>query len=71
MVVQEQKREADKRYMSSVLWDTFTGNASYRNILFRFLNPKLLLQFLWSVISANLTSKNSKYYEKQKARTIL
>ena len=71
MVIQEQKKEADKRFMSSVLWDTFTGSAGYRNILLRFLNPKLLLHFIWSIISANLILKNFKYDEKQKVRTPL
>jgi len=71
MVIQEQKKGTDKRFMSSVLWDTFTGSADYRNILLRFLNPKLLLHFIWSIISANLTYKNFKYHEKQEARTPL
>ena len=71
MVNQEQKKVTDKRHMSSALWDTFTGSASYRNILLRFLNPKLLLHFVWSIISANLTFKHFKYHEKQEAGTTL
>ena len=71
MINQEQKGEANKRYMSSALWDTFTGSASYRNILLRFLNPKLLFRFLWSIISTNLSRKNITYYEKQEAGTTL
>ncbi len=71
MVIQEQKKESDKRLMSNVLWDTFTGSADYRNILVRFLNPLLLFNFFWSIISSNLNRKNLIYYEKQKARTPL
>ena len=57
MIVNEQKQEADKRLMSSVLWDTFTGSAGYQNIFVRFLNPLLLFPFLWNIITANLTPK--------------
>lgn len=71
MVIQEQKKEVDRRYMSAVLWDTFTGSAGYRNILLRFLNPKLLINFLGSIINANLTGKNIRYNEKQETGTTL
>ena len=54
MVIKEQKKPGDKRPMSGILWDTFTGSAEYRNILLRFMNPLLLLQLLWNLVSANL-----------------
>ncbi len=71
MVIHEQKKENDKRLMSAILWDVFTGSAGYRNILLRFLNPLLLLSFIWNIISSNLNHKNFRYYEKQKARSTL
>jgi len=52
MVVNEQKQENKSRRMSSVLWDMFTGSASYRNIFLRFLNPKLLSVFLWNIAAS-------------------
>ncbi len=39
MVINEQKKDNQKRLMSSILWDTFTGSASYSNIFSRTLNP--------------------------------
>jgi flavin-dependent dehydrogenase len=39
MVINEQEKTSDKRRMSSILWDTFTGSAPYKDILKRGLNP--------------------------------
>lgn len=39
MVVKEQQLVSEKRRMSSILWDTFTGSAPYKDILKRGLNP--------------------------------
>ena len=52
MVISEQGRVAHKRRMSSVMWDTFTGSAAYRNIFFRCLNPLLLLSLFWNIIKS-------------------
>ncbi|HLG35100.1 MAG TPA: hypothetical protein VI757_09490 [Bacteroidia bacterium] len=65
MVVNEQKAEEKKRLMSSVLWDTFTGSAGYRNIFIRFLNPKLLLTLLWNIAASNLNPDKINYDGKQ------
>jgi flavin-dependent dehydrogenase len=51
MVVNEQKMSNEKRRMSSVLWDTFTGSASYTGILKRVLNPLVLVSLLWNIIA--------------------
>jgi flavin-dependent dehydrogenase len=58
VVKKEQQKQGTKRLMSAVLWDTFTGSAGYRNILFRFLNPKLLLPFFSSLITSNINRTN-------------
>lgn len=52
MVSEEQRREGRRRSMSTVLWDTFTGSAPYRNVLFRALRPSLLGRFLWNIMLA-------------------
>ena len=39
MVENEQTKNSEKRRMSSILWDTFTGSAPYTDILKRGLNP--------------------------------
>ncbi len=51
MVINEQNKERGKREMSSLLWDTFTGSAPYRNILLRTLNPFLILRLFWNILS--------------------
>lgn len=51
MVVKEQEKARSKREMSSLLWDTFTGSASYRNILWRSLNLCLLAKLAWKMFS--------------------
>jgi flavin-dependent dehydrogenase len=44
----EQRRAGERRRMSLVLWDLFTGSASYRNIFARTLHPAFIARFLWS-----------------------
>jgi hypothetical protein len=51
MVVQEQKKDRNKRVMSSLLWDTFSGSASYRNILWRSVNLILLTKLGWKMLT--------------------
>ena len=41
VVQKEQEREADSRVLSSILWDTFTGNEPYKTILLRGVNIKM------------------------------
>jgi len=36
--------------MSSVLWDTFTGNESHRNVFFRTLHPVFLARLLLETV---------------------
>jgi len=49
MVAREQRRAGRRRRMSGVLWDMFTGSASYTSVLWRTLHPLFLLQLLWNV----------------------
>lgn len=51
MVVNEQKKNNDKRRMSSVLWDTFTGSAPYTGILIRVVHPLVLVSLIWNIIA--------------------
>jgi flavin-dependent dehydrogenase len=50
MVVNEQKKTSNKRRMSSVLWDTFTGSAPYTGILIRVIHPATLGSLIWNII---------------------
>ena len=54
MVIKEQKKEDFKRVMSSVLWDTFTGSASYSDIFKRLTYPVLIIHLVWHIIYGNI-----------------
>jgi hypothetical protein len=58
MVRAEQKKEGHKRRMSSVLWDTFTGSAPYRDIFKRFIDPRLNIVFIWHITKSLFNSKS-------------
>lgn len=50
MVSAEQQGQINGvRGMSTVLWDMFTGSASYRDILLRTLHPAFWTRFLWNI----------------------
>jgi len=48
MAAREQREDIPPR-MSSVLWDTFTGSAPYRDIFLRTLQPAFLCRFAWDL----------------------
>ena len=43
--------------MSSILWNTFTGSAPYREILLHSLHPLFLTSFAWNIVVANLLGR--------------
>jgi flavin-dependent dehydrogenase len=45
----EQSRPGGRRRMSMVLWDLFTGSATYRDIFKRTLHPGFLARFAWNL----------------------
>jgi flavin-dependent dehydrogenase len=57
MVSKEQRGEGGKRHMSTVLWDTFTGSAPYKEIFLRSLHPGFLSRFTWEMASGLLPEK--------------
>ena len=55
MVNNEQKNGGGGRQrMSSILWNTFTGSAPYREILLNALHPAFFLSYAWNILGANL-----------------
>jgi flavin-dependent dehydrogenase len=54
MVSKEQKEEGDRRRMSSVLWDTFTGSAPYQQVFLRTLHPAFLGRLVWDIAAGNM-----------------
>jgi len=45
----EQRQADGARRMSTVLWDTFTGSAPYREVFMRTLHPAFWTRFLWEI----------------------
>lgn len=52
MVINEKHKKGVDRRMSWVLWDTFTGSASYREIFLKSVHPKFFLQLTTATITA-------------------
>jgi hypothetical protein len=50
MVLREQHHQGGARRMSSVLWDTFTGSAPYRNVMLRGMHPAFGINLLWNTL---------------------
>ncbi|MEJ2585354.1 MAG: hypothetical protein P8Z38_10030 [Robiginitalea sp.] len=71
LVGREQAKPNSGLRMSSALWDTFTGSAGYRNILRRFLHPRLLSGLTTSILRSTTASFNPQNYEKQETRQTL
>lgn len=51
-VVKEQSKVGSKRNMSTVLWDTFTGSAPYKEIFLRTLRPSFITSLLWNTMTS-------------------
>ncbi len=60
MVRREQGNLDKPQRMSSVLWDTFTGSAPYRDVFMRTLNPLFFLVFIADIVVGAFTFKNPK-----------
>lgn len=50
MIYKEQHKDGIHRHMSTILWDTFTGSAPYRDVFFRTLKPAFWVNFIWKSI---------------------
>ena len=59
MVSREQVRQSSKKRMSMVMWDMFTGSASYREILLRTLHPAFWARLIWEVCAGVVVGTRS------------
>ncbi|MEE8335169.1 MAG: cyclic nucleotide-binding domain-containing protein [Candidatus Neomarinimicrobiota bacterium] len=60
MVEMENTKSGNKRLMSTVLWDAFTGSAPYREIFFRTLQPRFWGVFIWKILLSLIPFTKSK-----------
>ncbi len=54
MAANEQQQVDGPRRMSGVLWDLFSGSASYTDVFLRTLHPAYVGALLWNLVAANL-----------------
>ena len=59
MTRSEQQRSEGPRRMSGVLWDLFSGSASYTNVFLRTLHPAYLGSLVWNLVAGNLRGKSA------------
>lgn len=55
----EQQRAEDPKRMSGVLWDLFSGSASYTNVFLRTLHPAYIGKLVWNLVAGNLRNGRS------------
>ena len=60
MTANEQLQPDSPRRMSGVLWDLFSGSASYTDVFLRTLHPAYVGALLWNLVSANLPGGGSR-----------
>ena len=60
MAAREQQRADGQRRMSGVLWDLFSGSASYTDVFLRTLHPAYVGSLLWNLVTANLPGNSSR-----------
>lgn len=63
MTAREQARPGSDGQMSSVLWDTFTGSAPYRDILKRTMRPDFPVTLVWNVLAGSLPFRSTRRRE--------
>ena len=61
MVSAEQEDEHGPRRMSTVMWDTFTGSAPYRDIFWRTLHPAFWGRFSWDMAASLLGLRRKRH----------
>ncbi|MDH3616391.1 MAG: tryptophan 7-halogenase [Gammaproteobacteria bacterium] len=54
MTAKEQQQKDGSRRMSGVLWDLFSGSASYTDVFLRTLHPGYVGSLLWNLVVGNL-----------------
>ena len=72
MVDKEQVKAGEKRYLSTVLWDTFTGSAQYQSILLRTMKPQFWSNLLWKSFLGLFPAKVKRYQaiHKKQSKTL-
>ncbi|HET6348027.1 MAG TPA: hypothetical protein VFH88_02990 [Candidatus Krumholzibacteria bacterium] len=59
MTRSEQRRAGERRRMSAVLWDLFTGSSSYRQILARTFHPAFWGRLGYNIVRSSVTARRA------------
>ncbi|MBF0369169.1 MAG: hypothetical protein HQL52_06900 [Magnetococcales bacterium] len=65
MVMDEESMTFQRRIMSRVLWDTFTGSATYREIFLRTLTPIFFLRLVGATIKSYWSTLRGKGHDRE------
>jgi hypothetical protein len=69
VVVDEQRKPRHRRHISSVLWDTYTGSASYNSIFYRCVHPTFFISIVRQLLGKYLSS-GPKIYSMMKSKAL-
>ena len=58
MTATEQQKNNTSRRMSEVLWDLFSGSASYTDVFMRTLHPAYISSLVWNLVAGNATGRS-------------
>jgi flavin-dependent dehydrogenase len=67
VVADEQRKPRHQRPISSIMWDTYTGSASYRSIFLRCLHPNFIISITREIIGKYVISKPKLFKMKNQA----
>ncbi len=59
MLAREQQQQRVRRPMSTVMWDMFTGSASYLEVMTRTLYPSFWFRLLWEIVASQLAGDSA------------
>jgi flavin-dependent dehydrogenase len=65
MTAREQAQTTRPRRMSDVLWDLFSGSASYTDVFLRTLHPAYIGSLVWNLVAGNVPGRTHLEGEKE------
>ncbi len=71
MTLHEQLGSRSSKPMSTVMWDMFTGSASYREIFLRAINPLFLFSLAWHILVSILSQPPIEHKSKPASELII
>ena len=71
MTANEQTADPTKRQLSTVLWDTFTGSAPYREILLRTFDPRFISRMCGNIVISLTTRHQTAAHLNEQQTTVI